>query len=86
MSKNASQIVATLLEYGADPDMPRPGGPDDPWRKGNYKSMKFKKSDFAGKRPGETEEPEDDDKAEAEPPALSKPDRFKWKPAEDDKP
>jgi hypothetical protein len=32
MNKKAAQIVSNLLEYGVDPDAPRPGGPEDPWR------------------------------------------------------
>jgi hypothetical protein len=49
---SAKQIVASLLEYGIDPDGPRPGQPDDPWRqsKGPLPPMTF------GGRPGPAEE------------------------------
>lgn len=81
MSKNAKQIVNALLEYGIDPDAPRPGSPDDPWRKGGNMKVSLKKMDFTGKRPGETAKPEAEDEDEdekAEP--AEKPSRFKWKP------
>lgn len=48
----AKQIVASLLEYGIDPDAPRPGSPDDPWRQsyGPLPPMEF------GGRPGPAED------------------------------
>ena len=63
MSKNAKQIVNALLEYGIDPDAPRPGSPDDPWRQqtGPLPPMQF------GGRPGPADEPE----APAEPAGLA---------------
>jgi hypothetical protein len=83
MSKlTAKQIVASLLEYGIDPDAPRPGSADDPWRKGGHMKVSLKKMDFTGKRPGETAKPEaeDEDEDEKEQPPAPKPSRFHWKP------
>lgn len=80
MSKNAQQIVAALLEYGIDPDAPRPGSSDDPWRKGGHMKVSLKKMDFTGKRPGETAKPEAEDEDEDEGEESEKPSRFKWKP------
>lgn len=56
MSKlTAKQIVASLLEYGIDPNAPRPGSPDDPWRQTTGPLPKMK---FTAKRP---DLPVDDD-------------------------
>lgn len=48
---NAKQIVNKLLEYGLDPNAPAPGSPDDPWRQGGHKPLKFGRGAFDGKRP-----------------------------------
>lgn len=54
MSKNAKQIVNALLEYGIDPDAPRPGSPDDPWRQ---QTGPLPPMDFGGARPGSAADP-----------------------------
>jgi len=79
MKQNAKQIVAALLEYGIDSDAPRPGSPNDPWRKGGMMKVSLKKMDFTGKRPGEVLKPEPDDEEE-KPASVTSPSRFKWKP------
>jgi hypothetical protein len=83
---SAKQIVARLLEYGIDPDAPRPGSPEDPWRQslGPLPPMQF------GGRPGPAlDEPEEDPSIPKEIPVKptagnilrrSKPSRFNWKP------
>jgi len=85
MSKSAKQIVDALLEYGIDPDAPRPGSPEDPWRQstGPLPPMKF------GGRPGP---PEDEEETVPLPPPVKKKtplpphggqpasSRFNWKP------
>jgi hypothetical protein len=73
----ASEVVDRLLEYGVDPDHPRPGSEDDPWRKGGLKKMQFKAKDFTGSRgtAAATAAPEEEDEDEP-----AKKDRFKWKP------
>lgn len=83
----AHQIVSSLLEYGINPDAPRPGSPEDPWRKSGFKKLDFKDADFTGLRPGEVppaegeEEPTEPD-ATDEKPEIPRHDRFKWKPPE----
>jgi hypothetical protein len=81
MSKSAKQIVAALLEYGIDPDAPRPGSADDPWRKGGMMNVSLKKMDFTGKRPGEAAKPEAADEDEDDKVVPQKPSRWSWKPA-----
>lgn len=76
----AKQIVASLLEYGIDPDAPRPGSPEDPWRKGGHMKVSLKKMDFTGKRHGEQATPEEDEDEDEKP--AEKPSRFHWKPPE----
>jgi len=80
MSKlNARHLVAHLLEYGVDPDGPRPGQPDDPWRQqtGPLPDMRFLK-----KRPasGQAPETETDPEAPTPVPIKHKANRFNWKP------
>lgn len=82
----AKQIVARLLEYGIDPDAPRPGSPEDPWRQsfGPLPPMQF------GGRPGPAlDEPEEDPSIPKKIPVKpstahilrrSKGSRFNWKP------
>lgn len=85
----AKQIVARLLEYGIDPDAPRPGSPEDPWRQsfGPLPPMQF--GGRAGPALDEPEEPQDDPnipkKIPVKPTAAnilrrSKGSRFNWKP------
>lgn len=79
MSKNrALQIVAAVLEDYADSDPDRPGGPEDVWRKGGHKKMKFDKDAFTGKRAGEADNSAADEDDKPEKP--KKPSRFDWKP------
>ena len=56
MSKNANQIVASLLEYGGtwggDAEE-RPGSPGDAWRKGGFQKFDASTMDVSGRRPGE---------------------------------
>ena len=76
----ASQIVGKLLEYGADPDMPKPGQPGDPWRQ-TTAPIEMSAADFLGKRPGEQVPGEDADHGDEVPPAkpVVHP-RFSWRP------
>lgn len=92
MSKTATQIVAKLLEYGIDPDAPRPGSPEDPWRQ-SHVPVDINKLLYA-LRPGEPLPDEDADLSGLEdepapppeaatPPAAPLPkhkSRFTWKP------
>lgn len=88
---SAKQIVNRLLEYGIDPDAPRPGSPDDPWRQsvGPLPPMEF------GGRPGPALDEPEEGGLEVDPnipkripvkPTAgnilrrSKPSRFNWKP------
>ena len=48
---DAKQLVNALLEYGLDPNAPNPGSPEDPWRQGGHKPIKFRRGDFEGQRP-----------------------------------
>lgn len=91
MSKTAQQVVAKLLEYGIDPDAPRPGSPEDPWRQ-SHVPVDINKLLYA-LRPGEPLPDEDADLGGLEggvpaedaaiPPAEPLPkhkSRFTWKP------
>lgn len=82
MSKNrALQIVAAVLEDYADADPDRPGGPEDVWRKGGHKKMKFDKDAFTGKRASEADNSvADEDEKDAKPEKPKKSSRFDWKP------
>ena len=74
MSKNAKQIVGTMLEdygfAGGFGDEERAGGPRDMWRKGGYQKFDPATMDISGRRPGEPlelpeEEPEVSDEERA---------------------
>lgn len=55
-SMRAIQLVKKLLEYGLDPDAPRPGSPDDPWRQSTG-PIKFRRGDFDAVRPNQPPPP-----------------------------
>lgn len=79
----AQQIVNQLLEVYGFPGGPPAGSPEDPWRKGGHKPLKFKRGDFEGKRPvakPEEKGPEDGPVAIKHKFFGKHAKRFNWKP------
>lgn len=80
----AHDIVNKLLEvYGFPGEAPRAGSPEDPWRKGGHKPLKFKRGAFDGKRPEakpEEKKPEDGPVAIKHMITGKHANRFTWKP------